>query len=166
MKLIDSNFQVGTSDNHFFARPMRMSDIDFVVKNEKAAYPFPWTRRIFTDCIRAGYQCWVMANKKSIVAHGVLSVAIGESHLLTLCVHPSIQRQGYGKKVLRLLLERAKNLKAEVCFLEVRRSNAGAISLYESMGFSIVSERKNYYPNGANNEDALIMTCEFSHVPP
>lgn len=159
--MTDSDFPAGTREARFFARPMRMSDIDFVVKNEKAAYPFPWSRRIFTDCIRAGYQCWVMANKKTIVAHGVLSVAIGESHLLTLCVHPSVQREGYGMKVLSLLLERAKNLKAEVCFLEVRRSNSGAISLYESMGFSVVSERKNYYPNGGNNEDALIMTCEF-----
>jgi len=159
--LTDSDFPAGTREARFFARPMRMSDIDLVVKNEKAAYPFPWSRRIFTDCIRAGYQCWVMANKKTIVAHGVLSVAIGESHLLTLCVHPSVQREGYGRKVLSLLLERAKNLKAEVCFLEVRRSNSGAISLYESMGFSVVSERKNYYPNGGNNEDALIMTCEF-----
>ena len=159
--MTDSDFPAGTREARFFARPMRMSDIDFVVKNEKAAYPFPWSRRIFTDCIRAGYQCWVMANKKTIVAHGVLSVAIGESQLLTLCVHPSVQREGYGRKVLSLLLERAKNLKAEVCFLEVRRSNSGAISLYESMGFSVVSERKNYYPNGGNNEDALIMTCEF-----
>ena len=159
--MTDSDFPAGTREARFFARPMRMSDIDFVVKNEKAAYPFPWSRRIFTDCIRAGYQCLVMANKKTIVAHGVLSVAIGESHLLTLCVHPSVQREGYGRKVLSLLLERAKNLKAEVCFLEVRRSNSGAISLYESMGFSVVSERKNYYPNGGNNEDALIMTCEF-----
>ena len=159
--MTDSDFPAGTREARFFARPMRMSDIDFVVKNEKAAYPFPWSRRIFADCIRAGYQCWVMANKKTIVAHGVLSVAIGESHLLTLCVHPSVQREGYGRKVLSLLLERAKNLKAEVCFLEVRRSNIGAISLYESMGFSVVSERKNYYPNGGNNEDALIMTCEF-----
>ena len=159
--MTDSDFPAGTREARFFARPMRMSDIDLVVKNEKAAYPFPWSRRIFTDCIRAGYQCWVMANKKTIVAHGVLSVAIGESHLLTLCVHPSVQREGYGRKVLSLLLERAKNLKAEVCFLEVRRSNSGAISLYESMGFSVVSERKNYYPNGGNNEDALIMTCEF-----
>ena len=159
--MTDSDFPAGTREARFFARPMRMSDIDFVVKNEKAAYPFPWSRRIFTDCIRAGYQCWVMANKKTIVAHGVLSVAIGESHLLTLCVHPSVQREGYGRKVLSLLLERAKNLKAEVCFLEVRRSNSGAISLYKSMGVSVVSERKNYYPNGGNNEDALIMTCEF-----
>ena len=159
--MTDSDFPAGTREARFFARPMRMSDIDFVVKNEKAAYPFPWSRRIFTDCIRAGYQCWVMANKKTIVAHGVLSVAIGESHLLTLCVHPSVQREGYGRKVLSLLLERAKKLKAEVCFLEVRRSNIGAISLYESMGFNVVSERKNYYPNGGNNEDALIMTCEF-----
>ena len=78
--MTDSDFPAGTREARFFARPMRMSDIDFVVKNEKAAYPFPWSRRIFTDCIRAGYQCWVMANKKTIVAHGVLSVAIGETH--------------------------------------------------------------------------------------
>ena len=151
----------GTNEAVIFGRQMRLRDIGFIVRNEKAANPFPRSSRIFTDYIRVSYQCWVMANKKTIVAHGVLSVAIGESHLLTLCVHPSVQREGYGRKVLSLLLERAKNLKAEVCFLEVRRSNSGAISLYESMGFSVVSERKNYYPNGGNNEDALIMTCEF-----
>ena len=113
------------SDNqlNFFARNMRYSDLDLVVQNEAAAYQHPWTKRIFIDCLRAGYQCWVLANKQKIVAHGVMSVAIGECHLLTLCVHPDFQRQGYGRKIFDLLLGQAYKFDAAECFLEVRVGN-------------------------------------------
>ena len=137
---------------------MRSSDIDLVVQNEIAAYEHPWTKRIFIDCLRAGYQCWVLANKQQIVAHGVMSVAIGESHLLTLCVHPEYQRMGYGRKIFTLLMDRAHKLDAEICFLEVRASNSGAITLYRSLGFTQIGERKNYYPGNDGREDVIIMS--------
>ena len=89
-----------SSGTQFFARTMRHSDLDLVVKNEAAAYAHPWTKRIFIDCLRAGYQAWVLANKQEIAAHGVMSVAVEECHLLTLCVHPAFQRMGYGRKLL------------------------------------------------------------------
>ena len=38
----------------------------------------------FLDCLQSGYQCWVLADKQQIIAHGVISIAICESHLLTL----------------------------------------------------------------------------------
>jgi len=142
----------------FFARTMRTSDVELVAQNEAAAYDHPWTKRIIVDCLRAGYQCWVLANKQQIVAHAVLSVAIGECHLLTLCVHPDHQRNGYGRILLNLLLDRAQKQEAEICFLEVRRTNAGAIELYRSMGFVQTGERKNYYPGKGDREDALIMS--------
>ncbi len=140
---------------------MRSSDVDLVVQNEIAAYEHPWTKRIFVDCLRAGYQCWVLANKQQIVAHGVMSVAIGECHLLTLCVHPEFQRFGYGRKLFSLLMDRAHNLEARQCFLEVRASNEAAISLYQSMGFTQIGERKNYYPGNDGREDALIMSRDL-----
>ena len=152
---MDSKHSVATQ---FFARTMRSSDIDLVVQNEIAAYEHPWTKRIFIDCLRAGYQCWVLANKQQIVAHGVMSVAIGESHLLTLCVHPEYQRMGYGRKIFTLLMDRAHKLDAEICFLEVRASNSGAITLYRSLGFTQIGERKNYYPGNDGREDAIIMS--------
>lgn len=145
----------------FFARTMRTSDVDLVAQNEAAAYVHPWTKRIFIDCLRAGYQSWVLANKQQIVAHGVMSVAIGECHLLTLCVRPEYQRLGYGRKLFKLLLDRAVKLDAQTCFLEVRRSNEGAIKLYRSMGFMQIGERKNYYPGKGDREDALIMSREL-----
>ena len=40
--------------------------------------------------------------------------------------------------------------------LEVRASNAAALSLYESEGFEIVGRRRNYYHHPA--EDALVMS--------
>lgn len=144
--------------SQYFARTMRSSDLDLVVQNEMAAYEHPWSKRVFIDCLRAGYQCWVLANKQSIVAHGVMSVAIGECHLLTLCVHPDHQRQGFGRKMFNLLLDRAVKLDAKECFLEVRVSNTPAIELYQSMGFVQIGERKNYYPGTNDREDAMIMT--------
>ena len=142
----------------FFARTMRNSDLDLVVQNEAAAYEHPWTKRIFIDCLRAGYQCWVLANKRQIVAHGVMSVAVGECHLLTLCVNPEYQRLGHGRKLFMLLLDRAAKMDARECFLEVRASNAGAIQLYRSLGFTQIGERKNYYPGNQGREDALILS--------
>lgn len=145
----------------FFVRSMRTSDLDLVVLNEKAAYENGWNKRIFVDCLRAGYLCWVLANKQQIVAHGVMSVAIGECHLLTLCVSPEYQRQGYGRRLFRLLLERAFKLEARECFLEVRASNVKAIALYRSMGFAQIGERRNYYPGAKSEqerENALILS--------
>tara|TARA_X000000950_G_scaffold254037_1_gene317468 strand:- start:193 stop:669 length:477 start_codon:yes stop_codon:yes gene_type:complete len=146
------------AETQFFARPMRNSDLDLVVQNEAAAYEHPWTKRIFIDCLRAGYQCWVLANKQQIVAHGVMSVAVGECHLLTLCVNPEYQRLGHGRKLFMLLLDRAAKMDARECFLEVRASNAGAIQLYRSLGFTQIGERKNYYPGHQGREDALILS--------
>lgn len=149
------------NSQRYFARSMRSSDIDLVVSNEIAAYEHPWSKRIFIDCLRAGYQCWVLANKQEIVAHGVMSVAVGECHLLTLCVHPDHQRQGYGRKLFTLLLDRAARLEARQCFLEVRVSNTGAIALYRAMGFAEIGQRKNYYPGSAGREDALMMSRDL-----
>ena len=142
----------------FFARTMRYSDLDLVVKNEAAAYAYPWTKRTFIDCLRAGYQAWVLANKQQIAAHAVMSVAVEECHLLTLCVHPAFQRMGYGRKLFALLLDRAASLEAKECFLEVRASNYRAISLYRSLGFTQIGERSSYYPGDTGREDALILS--------
>ncbi len=151
-----------STQSEFKLRMMRNSDLDLVVENEQTSYEHGWNKRIFVDCLRAGYQCWVLASRDKIIGHGVLSVAVGESHLLTLCVNPSYQRRGLGKIILRFLLERALREDADVCFLEVRPSNSKARSLYLSMGFVPIAVRKNYYPTGTNREDAIIMSRNLS----
>mgnify|MGYP001171116317 FL=1 len=153
---------IADSKCQFFVRSMRYSDVELVAENEAAAYTYPWTKHNFIDCLQSGYQCWVLANKQRIIAHGVISVAITEAHLLTLCVHPGFQRQGYGRRMLNLLLDRAYKLESSECFLEVSTQNRPAISLYVSMGFEEIGQRKGYYPGKQGREDALIMS---RHLP-
>ncbi len=144
-----------------FMRAMRASDLDLVVQSENLSLANPWSKRIFSDCLRAGYECWVLATKDRILAHGVLSASVGEAHVLTLCVDPDFRRAGYGRRMLRHLLDKAGKKNAEVCFLEVRRSNKEARQLYLDMGFVQVGERRNYYPaesGTTEREDALILS--------
>jgi [ribosomal protein S18]-alanine N-acetyltransferase len=46
-------------------------------------------------------------------------------------------------------------------FLEVRPSNAPAISLYHDEGFNEIGRRPRYYPARDGREDALVMALEL-----
>ena len=140
---------------------MRASDLDLVVQSENLSLENPWSKRVFSDCLRAGYECWVLASRDRIIAHGVLSVGAGEAHVLTICVHPDFRKKGYGRRMLRHLLDKGAKKGAQECFLEVRPSNSVAIALYLAMGFVQVGERRNYYPSNpgsTDREDALILS--------
>jgi ribosomal-protein-alanine N-acetyltransferase len=135
--------------------------IDAVVANEAAAYEFPWSRGIFLDCLRAGYDCWVLLDGGAVIGHGVLSTAVREAHILNVCVAPAAQGQGHGRRLLEHLLKLARWQRSERVFLEVRPSNPHAVALYESVGFNEVGRRPNYYPAQRGREDALVMAMEL-----
>ena len=138
-------------------RPMREEDLDTVHTNESLAYSHPWTQGIFRDCLHSGYSCWVVEAGGMIIGHGVLSVAVGETHVLNICIAPEWQGRGFGRRFLEHLLVIAREHGALMAFLEVRPSNAAAIKLYESMGFSEVGRRRDYYPAHGGREDAIVM---------
>ncbi|WP_407920075.1 ribosomal protein S18-alanine N-acetyltransferase [Halopseudomonas salegens] len=138
-------------------RVMQESDIDSVLSVEYSAYSHPWTRGIFLDCLKSGYECWILYRGEQQVGHAVLTAAAGESHLLNLTVKPESQGNGFGRYLLQHMLVRAQHRQADVCFLEVRASNAAAIALYDQVGFNEIGRRKNYYPMVGGREDALVM---------
>lgn len=138
-------------------RPMLEVDLPEVLEIERRSYPYPWTRTIFSDCLRAGYSCQVCEREGILAGYGVLSVAAGESHLLNLCVRPENQQQGIGVKLLNNMISMARRYGAEVVFLEVRPSNAAALALYGHNGFNELGVRKDYYPAAEGREDALIL---------
>ncbi|MFO1507622.1 MAG: ribosomal protein S18-alanine N-acetyltransferase [Lysobacterales bacterium] len=140
---------------------MQEVDLDAVAAIEFAAYDFPWTRGIFADCLRAGYDCWALARPAEIVGYGILSFGAGEAHLLNVCVAPAEQRRGYGRRIVLRMIELARWHRAERMFLEVRPSNRGAAVLYESIGFNEVGRRPHYYPARRGREDAIVMAMEL-----
>ncbi len=139
---------------------MEMEDLEWVLKNERKAYRFPWTEGIFKSCLCNGDECWIILDKK-ILGHAVLSFAAREAHLLNLCIHPDHQNQGIGKQVLDHVLSIAKKKGALSIFLEVRVSNAAAVYLYENAGFNEIGRRAGYYPSEVNREDAIVFGKEL-----
>ncbi|MCB1788232.1 MAG: ribosomal protein S18-alanine N-acetyltransferase [Gammaproteobacteria bacterium] len=137
-------------------RPMRVDDLSDVVGVERRAYTHPWSEGILRDCLRVGYSCWVCELGEEIVGHAVMSVAIGESHLLNLCVGPEWQGRGLGRRMLRRMLRIARERNADTMFLEVRDSNDCARALYESEGFGEIGRRRGYYPAVQGREDAVV----------
>ena len=142
-------------------RPMRESDLDAVVAIETRAYPFPWTRGIFRDCLQAGHAMWVLDADGVLAGYGVLGIAAGEAHVLNVCVAPEAGGRGHGRRMLRALLRVARGGGAMRVFLEVRPSNPHAIALYHDEGFNEIGRRPRYYPAHHGREDAIVMAMEL-----
>ncbi len=137
-------------------RPMDADDLQEVLVVEHKAYTHPWSVGIMRDCLRVGYSCWVCEVGNELVGHAVMSVAIGEAHLLNICVDPQWQGRGVGRRLLRRMFRIARERDADTMFLEVRDTNLGARGLYESEGFGEIGRRRDYYPAIRGREDAIV----------
>jgi ribosomal-protein-alanine N-acetyltransferase len=144
-------------------RPMAVDDLEQVMRVEREVYEFPWTERIFSDCMRVGYHCWIAMHGEVVVGHAVISVVADESHMLNLSIARAHQRKGYGRQFVEFLLGEAGARKAQTMLLEVRPSNQAAINCYNRAGFNEIGCRKDYYPARGGREDALLLAKQ---IPP
>lgn len=112
---------------------------------------------ILNDINNSNFKCIVAVYDKEIIGYISFSY-IFDIEIESALVKSSYQRQGIGTLLLNYIFKFAKENKINNVFLEVRKSNIGAISLYRKLGFSNISIRKKYYENA---EDALILKKEI-----
>ena len=77
-----------------------------------------------------------------------------EWELENIVVAQQARRHGVGKRLMEVLLAKARETHSEAVFLEVRESNTAARNLYERAGFEQTGRRASYYINPA--EDAIL----------
>ena len=138
-------------------RLMRKTDLKAIAAIEQLAYEFPWEPSTFKDCLSVGYCCWVGEKMGQVVAYGIVTVGAGESHILNICICPTMQGRGYGRRMMEKLMDVAKSHRAEMMILEVRPSNTRAVKLYQDLGFNEIGSRKGYYQAKKGREDATVM---------
>lgn len=142
-------------------RELAKTDFPAVIAIETLTQTAPWSEAAFERCWEANYHGWVMEKDHRIVAFLLLSLRIGECHILNLSVHPDVQRQGLGEEIMNYGLIWAKQNGAGIVYLEVRRSNLAAIGLYRKMNFKLIGERKKYYLSALGAEDALVFARDL-----
>ncbi|MDR2998605.1 MAG: ribosomal protein S18-alanine N-acetyltransferase [Microbacterium sp.] len=96
-----------------------------------------------------------------IVGYGGVRALRGapDSDIQTIALDPAFRGQGRGRRMLRLLLDAARERGARDTFLEVRDDNEAAQALYLSEGFAEIGRRPRYYKGGV---DAIIMKIELN----
>ena len=149
-------------DTGLWFRRMTLQDLEQVMLVEREVYQFPWTERIFSDCIRVGYHCWLALLQQQVVGHAVISVVADESHMLNLSIAGAHQGKGYGRQFVHFLVNEARRQQAQTMLLEVRPSNTVAINCYNAAGFNEIGCRKDYYPASDGREDALLLAKHIS----
>ena len=143
-------------------RKITEADLPQLVAIENLTQFTPWSEEIFKQCLTIGYDCWCIEEDHILLGFIMMSSTLtGEGHILNLCVTPTFQRKGHGRKLLAYALSEAKQKGMGIIYLEVRRSNHRAIKLYHKMGFTQISERKDYYPTAQGREDALVFAKDL-----
>jgi ribosomal-protein-alanine acetyltransferase len=82
-----------------------------------------------------------------------------EAEILDLAVRIAHRRQGIASFLLREFFPLTQKLAVRQVFLEVRESNAPAVSLYRRFGFAISGRRENYYHHP--DEAALLLSLKI-----
>ncbi len=134
-------------------------DLGAIVEMEKRCFADPWSKEVLADCLRYPYyRCFVVEEGGQVCGYCCLTVLFEESEVLNIAVDLPHRGKGLGRLLMDTMHAEAKKLGAERCFLEVRRSNAPALSLYGGLGYRQYGERARYYEDG---EDALLMKKEL-----
>ena len=136
-------------------------DIPVFVSLDKELFPYsPWSaaqyKEEFAEMPRTRHFVVALDEAKAIIGYaGVLVPAPQvEADILTVGVIPEHRGTGIARHLLALITDFAVDRQASAMMLEVKSDNVEAIGLYESLGYSKISIRKDYFGSGL---DALIM---------
>ena len=145
-------------------RTPTLFDVPTLVSLERSIFLIdPWSSNQFKEEIgeigKSRYYLLAESDGQIVGWGGIMFIDAGlEADIVTMAVIPEFRRKGIARKILRDLMSWGLSKKASAFMLEARLNNDEAIALYESEGFSKVSERRNYYAPGVH---ALVMRKEL-----
>jgi ribosomal-protein-alanine N-acetyltransferase len=139
--------------------PLARAHLDEVVAIERASYTNPWSRRGFEHEIENESLSWsrvalTTEGHREVAGYCIVWFVLEDLHLQNITVHPRHRRRGLGRTLVLGALAEGRARKSREAFLEVRRSNLAAQTLYRALGFRQTLERKDYYSDP--REDALL----------
>ena len=140
--------------------PMKEDHVAQVAALERQCFADPWSEGSIASELDNPLSLWLVAEQDGAVCGYVGSqTVLDETDMMNIAVHPDCRRHGIAAALIDELIVRLKERGSHILRLEVRVSNAPAIALYDSLGFTQLGLRKNYYRNP--KENALILGKEW-----
>ncbi len=151
----------GLSDGaeRYFIRRMKVVDLPAVREIERRSFSNPWSDNTFRGEIQNTPVSFPMVAVRrpgeEVVGYIVFWLIREDAQINNIAVHPGCRGLGLGEAMMRYAIARSLEAGATRITLEVRPSNAPALTLYRKLGFEILGTRKNYYTKP--DEDAYVM---------
>ena len=124
---------------------------------EKLVFSDPWSEKALEFLLNDVNIAFVAVDEKDNVAgYGGMVMVLDEGQIVNIAVHPDYRRQKIGERIVSALLLYGEEKGISSFSLEVRESNAAAISLYEKFNFVSVGVRKNFYSKPTENAIVMI----------
>ena len=141
--------------------PMHPDHIPAIAKLERECFSRPWSEQMLAEELEIQCAAFLTAVDETgeVLGYAGLLVAADEGYITNVAVFSQHRRRGIAAKLLQVFCDFAAAHHLAFLTLEVRPSNAAAIALYESFGFTERGRRRNYYD--LPKEDALILTRDF-----
>ncbi len=137
-------------------------DLPVFASLDKELFPYsPWSASQYKEEFSAPTRHFVVAldETESIIGYaGVFAPGRAEADVLTVGVIPSQRGKGIARQLMAQITDWARQQGATAMMLEVKVDNLEAIGLYDSLGYSKLNIRKDYF--GACL-DALVMRLEL-----
>lgn len=145
-------------------RAATRDDLEAIMALEEQAFPTDaWSRTAMAAELASPHGRYLVDDEDDrIVGYGGVRAARGadDADIQTIALEPGSRGTGRGRRLLRALLDAARERGAREMFLEVRADNPVAQHLYVSEGFVEIARRPRYYqPDGV---DAIIMQLSLT----
>lgn len=133
------------------------ADLEAMFEIEQACIADPWSMAAFESSFSANGALFFVAEAESGEVCGFVTAnaVLDEISIYNIAVKEGFRRLGIASALISEL-EKSEPYRID---LEVRKSNASAIALYEKCGFEQVGMRKNFYAKPTEN--AVLMTKFF-----
>ena len=129
--------------------------LSLVANIEKVVFTDPCSERGLEIFLDEKNFCVCCFEDEVLTSYCTLVTVLDEAQIINVATHPLFRGKGYAKEVINAIFEECKKREIAFVSLEVRESNAPAISLYNSFGFTVEGKRKDFYKNP--RENALVM---------
>ena len=151
----------------FKVRKFTMGDLQSVTHINYVCLPENYTNYFFIELYQRFPETFMVAEENGdVIGYIMCRIEVGLSsfgfgglmkkgHIVSVAVLPQYRRKGVGEALINEAIKGMQLYNAKQCFLEVRVTNAAAISLYKKLGFEVTRTIHGYYADG---EDAYLMS--------
>ena len=142
--------------------PMTAEHVPQIAALEKECFSHPWSEEMLLEELWNDSSVIITAEGEdgTVLGYAGLQTVLDEGYINNVAVDPRFRRQGVAGQLVEAFL-RFGAAKLAFLTLEVRASNAPALTLYDKYGFTQAGRRRDYYDDPT--EDALLMTRRFNH---